>query len=457
MRTHHPGKKPGTGLPRPTASPALRQRAAVHRDAVDQVPRSPGQPLAVPPTEDMKACLGADFCHVPVHADGAARAPTAEARASTLGRPAAITPIDAAAVRTTVSSGGLPLEASVRDDMESRFAADFSSVRVHTGAAAARSAQAVSASAYTVGEHIVLGQQAPSMASGTGRGILAHELAHIVQRQIGPVAGIPISDNMSVSDPQDSFERAAANAARAALASGADHPDPMARSPRRDPAESAGAVRYSPGPVQAVHVQPHTRVRHGMRDVIQRCFLCGDPACVNGAICHKTPDFGGLLPAGSATMRVKYYNQRQGHGGRQEEWEHAVPGAAYRSANMGALYRSAPVMAIPTGVHRGAVAGEGGGISSTGSSSTAKQYSQETGNVLATNFAEGLRIALVDGLNAAMSHNQNLDEWVNAQLRIINGHLERGQITQQEAADLQNFVMNSKLDRQQRPDLYGGT
>ena len=268
-------------------------------------------------------------------------------------------------MRATISSGGLPLEASVRDDMESRFAADFSSVRVHACAAAARSAQAVSASAYTVGEHIVLGQQVPSVASGTGRGILAHELAHVVQRQIGPVAGIPISDNMSVSDPQDNFERAAADAARAALASEADHSDPIARSPRRDPAESAGAVRHSPGPVQAVHAQPPTRVHHGMMDVIQRCFLCGNPACVNAAICHKTSDFEGLLPAGSDTIRVKFTAKPQGHGGLPQEWEHPVPGAAYRSAGMGQNYRTAPVMAIPTDVHRGAVAGAGGGISST--------------------------------------------------------------------------------------------
>jgi hypothetical protein len=80
---------------------------------------------------------------------------------------------------------GEPLAPSVRADMEARFGADFGAVRIHTGAQAARSSAAVNANAYTVGRDITFasGQYAPHTA--TGRHLLAHELAHVVQQSRG--------------------------------------------------------------------------------------------------------------------------------------------------------------------------------------------------------------------------------------------------------------------------------
>ena len=60
--------------------------------------------------------------------------------------------------------------------MEPRFGYDFGSVRLHTGEAARRSAEDVGAHAYTVGKHAVLREDFAS------RGLLAHELAHVVQQ-----------------------------------------------------------------------------------------------------------------------------------------------------------------------------------------------------------------------------------------------------------------------------------
>ena len=277
-----------------TAAPAPQLAASVCRYAADNVLDSPAQPLAAPLKEEMAARLGGDFARVPVHTDSTARGRATEAGGRTFGPDVVIgpgtpdtrtlahelnpviqqhqgpvagiqllsdadrrpdTPVDSAALRAAISSGGLPLEASVRADMESRFAADFSSVRVHTGVDAARSARAVAAAAYTTGEHIVLGEQVAGLATGTGRGILAHELAHVVQQRAGPVGGIPVGDDMTVSDPQDRFERAADNVARAALAGGAAHPGREARSPRGDLTQTADAVQHFPGPGRATHVQ----------------------------------------------------------------------------------------------------------------------------------------------------------------------------------------------------------
>jgi hypothetical protein len=69
--------------------------------------------------------------------------------------------------------------------MEPRFGHDFSDVRVHADTGAAASARAVNALAYTVGRDVVFaaGQYTPSTDSG--RKLLAHELAHVVQQRAG--------------------------------------------------------------------------------------------------------------------------------------------------------------------------------------------------------------------------------------------------------------------------------
>lgn len=85
-------------------------------------------------------------------------------------------------VHRTLAGSGVPLETPVRREMEARFGHDFAGVRVHTDAAAARSAQDVSALAYTAGHAIVFGAGQYAPRSAAGRRLLAHELAHVVQQ-----------------------------------------------------------------------------------------------------------------------------------------------------------------------------------------------------------------------------------------------------------------------------------
>ncbi|HEY5955956.1 MAG TPA: DUF4157 domain-containing protein, partial [Polyangiaceae bacterium] len=66
--------------------------------------------------------------------------------------------------------------------MEPRFGRDFRDVRIHTGPDAETSARALSAQAYTVGKHIVLGDSGFDAGSRRGRELLAHELTHVVQQ-----------------------------------------------------------------------------------------------------------------------------------------------------------------------------------------------------------------------------------------------------------------------------------
>ncbi|HEX7112547.1 MAG TPA: DUF4157 domain-containing protein [Mizugakiibacter sp.] len=85
-------------------------------------------------------------------------------------------------VHEVLRGSGRPLGVSERTFMESRFHRDFSRVSVHTDAAAAASARAVGALAYTVGNHIVFGGGRYAPSTPGGRHLLAHELAHTVQQ-----------------------------------------------------------------------------------------------------------------------------------------------------------------------------------------------------------------------------------------------------------------------------------
>ncbi len=100
-----------------------------------------------------------------------------------------------AIVREVLRSAGDPLDPPTRNDMERRFHADFSRVRVHSDEAATRSAKAVNARAYTVGRHIVFGPGNNARSGEPRRHLLAHELTHVLQQGAGdvPAGAIPFS------------------------------------------------------------------------------------------------------------------------------------------------------------------------------------------------------------------------------------------------------------------------
>ena len=77
------------------------------------------------------------------------------------------------------SSSSLSLESSTKEFMESRFARDFSNVRIHVNERAANSAQSVNAVAYTVGNDVVFGRGQYHPYTLEGKRLLAHELTHV--------------------------------------------------------------------------------------------------------------------------------------------------------------------------------------------------------------------------------------------------------------------------------------
>jgi hypothetical protein len=146
--------------------------------------------------------------------------------------------------------GGQPLQATTRSVMEGALGADFSGVRVHTDGAAAASAQAVQAHAYTVGNDVVFQQGLYQPETPGGQRMLAHELTHVVQQRSGPVDGTATGSGISVSHPSDSFERAAEASADRFMAGGGVEahsspagPSPAASNVQREAADEQPAVQ----------------------------------------------------------------------------------------------------------------------------------------------------------------------------------------------------------------------
>ena len=121
-------------------------------------------------------------------------------------------------VGEVLRSPGEPLDVDTAQRMGASFGFEFSGVRIHNDERAAESARAVGASAYTVGSDIIFAAGQYSPTSTTGRRLLTHELAHVVQQGHSPSPcgnGSARRDNIVVSDPGDEAEHEASALAAA--------------------------------------------------------------------------------------------------------------------------------------------------------------------------------------------------------------------------------------------------
>ncbi len=116
-------------------------------------------------------------------------------------------------VQDTLRQPGQPLDAATQAVFAEWLGHDFSGVRVHADAAAAASANAVQALAYTVGQHVVFGAGRYAPHSAAGRRLLAHELMHTVQQRgatTGALAAAPLRVGAVDSAQEQQAERVAA-------------------------------------------------------------------------------------------------------------------------------------------------------------------------------------------------------------------------------------------------------
>ena len=116
-------------------------------------------------------------------------------------------------VHEVLRSPGQPLDRVTRAFFEPRFGHDFSRVRVHTDDKAANSARAVNALAYTVGHQLVFESGRFEPWSDTGRKLIAHELAHVIQQPTQHYS----PSSLMITSGQDPFEHDADRVAQAVL------------------------------------------------------------------------------------------------------------------------------------------------------------------------------------------------------------------------------------------------
>ena len=104
---------------------------------------------------------------------------------------------------------GTPLQDGFREQMERRLGISLANVRIRDDAAAHDSAAAIDAHAFTSGDQIVMGSNAPSMGDPGGEDFLAHELAHVAQQKKASTI------QSKVNAPGDRFEAEANSFAQA--------------------------------------------------------------------------------------------------------------------------------------------------------------------------------------------------------------------------------------------------
>lgn len=91
----------------------------------------------------------------------------------------------ATSVTSALNSSSQTLPGHLAYRLGSRMGADFSDTKIHVGNIASRSAKAIRAKAYTLGNHIVFGEGQFRPDTPEGKRLLAHELAHVVQQRNG--------------------------------------------------------------------------------------------------------------------------------------------------------------------------------------------------------------------------------------------------------------------------------
>ncbi len=82
----------------------------------------------------------------------------------------------------SLNNDGQALPPKLREFYEPRLGYDFSKVKIHNDAGAARSANSIHALAYTYGNHIVFNNGQYSPQTHQGKKLLGHELVHVIQQ-----------------------------------------------------------------------------------------------------------------------------------------------------------------------------------------------------------------------------------------------------------------------------------
>nr|WP_277881636.1 GNAT family N-acetyltransferase [Phormidium sp. FACHB-592] len=149
------------------------------------------------------------------------------------------------------------MPAPLRTHMESAFNASFANVKIHEG----NHVGAVGAIAYTQGNdvHFAPGQFNPDTRSG--KALIGHELAHVLQQRQGRVKpttqvnGLPVNDQSNLEQEADTLGQKAAQMKTPATLQKQEHSDQSAKFQITSPQASADGYREITAVNQTTHQQ----------------------------------------------------------------------------------------------------------------------------------------------------------------------------------------------------------
>lgn len=197
-------------------------------------------------------------------------------------------------VQDVLRSPGQPLDTGTRAFMEPRFGHDFSRVRIHTDARAAESARAVNALAYTVGRDLVfgMGQYAPNTPQG--RKLLAHELAHVVQQGnavFQPGTALHLAAPHDLLERQAEAAAAHSSSGAVPLAGSARAANSVQRAMGEADIETGGGTKESDNPCAGWLADPQSTTKRAAEHYV-RTELQGDRGVVERIECDLSAPSG---------------------------------------------------------------------------------------------------------------------------------------------------------------------
>ena len=216
---------------------------------------------------------------------------------------------------------------------------------------------------------------------------------------------------------------------------------------------------------EAVRHLSRTAGNRAVVRLLQRCPRCGNPNCRAGEGCQHGAHFGGLFAPGLTTRPVAPYREAK-QASQQGQWEaeHMMPAAAWKHSGLSHNYDDLPAMSIGYDMHRGGQSGAGGGVTSTGSSTTAKGWSKLLGGQLAdpNQREQAFFSVAADEYNAALMSGRLSEAVVSQIVQTLNLHRDEGHLTADQAARIQNAIVDrwyrDQAQRQagrEREALYG--
>ena len=129
------------------------------------------------------------------------------AHTTIVGEQATVVSEDLEAGIDAARGGGQSLPDSVRNFVEPQLGHDFGQVHIHIDDEANKLSQQLGAKAFTTGSDVFFRDGAYQPGSDSGLGLIAHELAHVVQQGAARVSGRPADTEQAAAQSKEDVQK----------------------------------------------------------------------------------------------------------------------------------------------------------------------------------------------------------------------------------------------------------